>query len=45
MQKLLVKDRDGRILSKVDLNENMTNSQIMDAAKILNQGPKKVVVH
>ena len=38
--KILVKDRDGRVVSKVDLIDPMTNDQIMEAAKVLNQKAK-----
>lgn len=38
--KLFVKDREGRVKSKVDLMDSMTNDQIMEAAKTLNHGAK-----
>ena len=40
--KILVKDREGRVTAKIDLFEAMTNDQIMEAAKTLNQGVKSL---
>jgi hypothetical protein len=41
---LVTKDRDGRVYSKVKLKPNMSNSDIMSAAKALNSAAAKVVV-
>lgn len=40
---LAVRDNGGRVLTKVDLSDHMSNTQIMDAAKRLNSGISGVV--
>jgi hypothetical protein len=41
---LLVKDRDGRVSSKVVIKPHMSNSEIMAAARTLNDGAAKLVM-
>jgi len=39
---LAVRDNGGRVLSKVDITDDMSNAQILDAAKRLNNGAQSV---
>lgn len=40
---MLVKDPGGRVLSKVDLKTPISYDGIMNAARVLNSGPQKVM--
>jgi hypothetical protein len=41
---LATRDRDGRVLAKVPLKPSMSHSDIMNAAKTLNNGAAKLVM-
>lgn len=41
--KLIVRDREGRVTARVDLAQIKTTDQIMEAARILNNGAAKVI--